>query len=750
MKLHSENELIATSAKSSSKLTIQANAKMFEILSSKIYTHKIAAIVRELSCNAYDSHKDSNKDDVPFKVILPNALNPYFEIEDFGLGLDHNEVTKIYTQYGNSTKNDSNDVIGAFGLGSKTPFSYSSSFLVQARKDGMQRIYSMFIGDGGEPSYSLLSEIETEECNGVKIKIPVEPKDFNTFKFECEFIFSFFKTKPEVVSSAHTFNLCYKDDEFLEKIESNQLVIENNQQIYSSLYRGQYFMAVMGGVCYPVSKNIVLSCVDIEYVQLFSNMIDYYSTCYLNFSIGDLDILASREGLSLETDSQSYKNLVNRINSTITKYIEDAQKEINEIDHPIEMMHYIKENFNKETAKILIKKTSYNGDLLEEVGKRHIFLPHKSICLYKRPYHSRYRKQIDDCGCFRMSELSEHFSKIYFVYNDTNKKFAFTKYSRLLAKSIDREGLVICVTKQLSENQLNRYKKYLSLTDDQCVNISDLRERFKTQKTYNGTSRASVEKTEIECRYAVVNERYRISGLHKNVVDLSDAKNTYYAKLNNPHINSPDFVSDGHNGINDFYLLLLRKSVGEDIQIIVMNKSNEKKIKANGIKPLDDAIKKVIGRNKEFIKYCMVSNKMFSIDNIAKEIKFSDLMLRVLIVSNTNISKGSIKQHHDTMVNYYKKNKDFFYEIKHEQLIGTYGNHILNDLDETVKEKAQKIIDELNLISESALDDYPLIKQFTEIGRFGARLDNVNDFALYIKQVDLYNDNVYNLTSKVA
>ena len=102
---------------------IRNSAKAFNILSSGLYANKIRAIVRELSCNAVDSHVAAGKQDTPFDIHLPNTLEPWFSIRDYGLGLSHDQVINIYTTYFESTKTDSNEFIGALGLGSKSPFS---------------------------------------------------------------------------------------------------------------------------------------------------------------------------------------------------------------------------------------------------------------------------------------------------------------------------------------------------------------------------------------------------------------------------------------------------------------------------------------------------------------------------------------------------------------------------------------------------------------------------------------------------
>jgi hypothetical protein len=65
-----------------SQFTIKASRKAFKILSDSLYSDKIKAIIRELSCNAYDAHVDAKNLDTPFDIHLPSVLEPIFYIRD--------------------------------------------------------------------------------------------------------------------------------------------------------------------------------------------------------------------------------------------------------------------------------------------------------------------------------------------------------------------------------------------------------------------------------------------------------------------------------------------------------------------------------------------------------------------------------------------------------------------------------------------------------------------------------------------
>ena len=80
MRLDTTREKTITNLNGSRKFQMKSSAKAFQILSSGIYERKVEAIVRELSCNAYDSHVAAGKKDVPFKVNLPTGLDPKFSV----------------------------------------------------------------------------------------------------------------------------------------------------------------------------------------------------------------------------------------------------------------------------------------------------------------------------------------------------------------------------------------------------------------------------------------------------------------------------------------------------------------------------------------------------------------------------------------------------------------------------------------------------------------------------------------------
>lgn len=237
--------------------SIKSSASSFRILSSSLYSNPIAAIIRELSCNARDSHVEACNTE-PFKVHVPTMLDPTFYVQDFGTGLGHEQVMSLYTTFFESTKTSSNDYVGALGLGSKSPFSYTDNFTVVAIKDGVKNVYSAFINDAGIPSIVRGHSEHTTEHSGVKVEFAVESKDFKKFSEEAVSILQWFDQLP-------TINISVSKIQVMEFAPLKDVVIDFDDLGVRSMhphYRGYTYggsrlpsMVIMGGVSYKIDSD---------------------------------------------------------------------------------------------------------------------------------------------------------------------------------------------------------------------------------------------------------------------------------------------------------------------------------------------------------------------------------------------------------------------------------------------------------------------------------------------------------------
>ncbi len=181
------------------QFTVASTSYTFKVLSDKLYSNKIRAIVRELATNAYDSHAEAGKLNIPFTVHLPNELEPTFYVEDYGTGMSEEKILELYSSYFASDKRETNQAVGTFGLGSKSPFAYKGSFTVVSRYEGEETVYSCYLDEHEIPCIAKIFSIETPHCNGVKVEIPVDQRDFQEFVSETKYVLRPFEMEVEVI-----------------------------------------------------------------------------------------------------------------------------------------------------------------------------------------------------------------------------------------------------------------------------------------------------------------------------------------------------------------------------------------------------------------------------------------------------------------------------------------------------------------------------------------------------------------------
>lgn len=264
------NEVVKSGEIQESKFTIKASAQAFKILSDSIYSDKVGAVIRELSCNAWDAHVDAKKTDEAFVVHAPNYLEPWFSIRDYGYGISHEFMMNGYTVVFESTKNDTDEQIGGFGMGRLSAFSYTDSYSVVSIYKGVKRNYAAF-KEQGLPAVTLLNEEKTDEPDGFEVSIAVDPKDFNDFHQKINRFFQYVDSPYKVTGMPF-------------EISKKQILLQGKSG-WRKCSEGKQSYAKMGLVWYPINNYSV------NHPLLNSGLV-------IDFAIGELEITPSREALS--------------------------------------------------------------------------------------------------------------------------------------------------------------------------------------------------------------------------------------------------------------------------------------------------------------------------------------------------------------------------------------------------------------------------------------------------------------------
>lgn len=180
---HTSNVIIGGGA--AEKFQMAQTGHFFEILSNTLYANGMLAMVREVLCNAWDSHIASGVMGTPVDVSL-DANELVFR--DYGTGIPHHLVHQIYCVYGNSTKTNDGNQTGGFGLGSKAPFAYTKHFTVTNWHDGTKVVHAISRGTNGDgtPERRVIVDVPTTE-QGVEVRIPIKSsQDISTIRHYIE------------------------------------------------------------------------------------------------------------------------------------------------------------------------------------------------------------------------------------------------------------------------------------------------------------------------------------------------------------------------------------------------------------------------------------------------------------------------------------------------------------------------------------------------------------------------------------
>lgn len=267
-------------------------AHLFGILRGQLYSDKPMAILREYCTNAQDSHAEAGCPERPIEVKLPSLLDMTLTIRDYGTGLSEDDIFEVFASYGESTKRDTNHQVGMLGIGSKSAFSYVSSFTIVSRFGGELSMYEAYLDDTGLGKISLMHREPTREENGVEIQVAVGNRDdIKKFTDAAVRLFAHWNPRPVILGSSEVpKNLACFDYDF----EQNTMETGSNWTLFRTVYvNGSRFMphlsCVMGNVLYPVDQNHLSSDNQAWLRRIHS----------LRFQvpIGDVEPVASREGL---------------------------------------------------------------------------------------------------------------------------------------------------------------------------------------------------------------------------------------------------------------------------------------------------------------------------------------------------------------------------------------------------------------------------------------------------------------------
>lgn len=474
--------------------TAKIDAKFFSIMFDKLYSNKIAAVVRELSTNAYEIHQECNKEHVPFHVKLPSWSDMNFIIRDYGTGLTEHEVDRIYTRVFESTKDSSNILGGGFGLGSKSAWAYCNSFIVNSYVNGTKYSYFFIKDSSGCPSYTLADKSHTTEENGLEVCISVNSGDVDEFRLAAQNTYKWFKHKPKVTGNSR-----------YVAVEKPVPLIHGDGWEYCN--QSNTPVAVMGNISYTLSNYPKTNQFLVPGLVLY-------------FNIGEISPAPNRETLSFDkTTIANIDKRLQEIGAVIQTNIEDQIKGCKNFWEAVIKAREINTVFH-------IKTINYNGqNVLSQInfpkGKEQIRIVSRRQPLEKCEYVMPCNHGI--VPKFYVDDLSR--GGITRIKNDINGRSAF-----------------YCTIENVDE-----FKKLMLLEDDQLIYTSKLpKPQYAPRRT------TATHKTKV--MQLIRNSQYATHCWQDCDVDLTNDTG-YYVEVSNNKIQhtqemAPSIVFNLANALN--------------------------------------------------------------------------------------------------------------------------------------------------------------------------------------------------------
>lgn len=420
----------------------KAIAKSIRGLIDTLYSNKVRAVIRELWANALDSHIEAGKADVPFVCQLPNFLDANFIVRDFGVSLTHEQVMNLYVTIFESTKDESNDFTGQWGLGSKVFYALTDHAQVTVWKDGECRVYAAHMTFTGVPEIMHLSTVPSDEPQGLEVSFAVEEHRWVEFLHEAQEVAYGFPVPPDTGGV---------------ELASHDIILGEENW---SIYKGPHAIR-QGCVLYPVQNH------QVGY-QLPSALQPGYGFL-VDVPMGSVEVTLSREALSFSDTTRQvviglFKEASTNLMGFIQKKIDGSKNRLAAEKELVKWSRYIQTS----TADFKFGDYELKG-IISFLKDREI--PEFVTPSKQEPVKPRFN--------IRNIETME-------IIVDRGQQI-IRKATRLRAYAKGRQGSTTVILRNPSSDVLERLVRRLGLRADQLVPITTIPD---AKTDYSNTSNA--------------------------------------------------------------------------------------------------------------------------------------------------------------------------------------------------------------------------------------------------------------------
>jgi hypothetical protein len=278
---------------------------IMEYLRKNAYSNPKRAICQEIMSNARDAHREAGVD-APIEVKVPSRLDPTWVCRDYGIGISPSRMENVFIKFGKSTKRNDNTQTGGFGIGAKTPWAYSDTFIITTVCDieghRIKYNYAAVIGENRIPKLVQMADpTHTDEPTGTTISFNVDAKDHYEFcRYTLE-VTRFWKVRPIIKNESDI-----GDKSFWSVNES---IFENDGW---SISKDKY----SGRICLidSIPYNLNLDAINDKITEEQRNIVRHLGII-LNFNVGELSVSLNREALYY--DDKTVKHISSRLQNVV-------------------------------------------------------------------------------------------------------------------------------------------------------------------------------------------------------------------------------------------------------------------------------------------------------------------------------------------------------------------------------------------------------------------------------------------------
>ena len=285
----------------------QKNISHFFRMIANLYQDPTMAVLREVGANCVDATIEAGTQDLGWELHLPSRLDGNVRFVDNGVGISHDQMVRIYSIIGASSKRGNNDLIGGFGVGKWSLCSLVNNFQAVSRFNGTKSQYFISLQSNGLPDIRLIKSEPTSERNGFEVKFLCPDRHVAQFNEKVDRAYRFFSIKPKV--------FC---DGVEKKINfTPQSVTFDGGTHNFSIYEGSGSpVIVMGGVGYRLPVETLL---ENKKFTKFNRLLQ--CNLVIHVPIGEYSITPSREAIQLDdlTMTRMFTKLEQIVDSFLPK-----------------------------------------------------------------------------------------------------------------------------------------------------------------------------------------------------------------------------------------------------------------------------------------------------------------------------------------------------------------------------------------------------------------------------------------------